>query len=61
MLDAYIIDRIRRERERARQKDYGVPLHIEPPRGPDLPDEPFERRREEEEPKRGSIVIDFSI
>ena len=34
VLDAYIIDRIRRERERVRQRDGRIPLHIEPPRAP---------------------------
>lgn len=55
MLDAYIIDRIRRERERERQKDARVPLHIDhrPPR-------PAERKDEKETPDRGSVIVDYS-
>jgi hypothetical protein len=56
MLDAYIIERIRRERERAQQDGAFVPLHIErhPPTDPRRPDE-------KQEPERGSTVIDFSV
>lgn len=62
MLDAYIIDRIRRERERARQRDQRVPLHIEPPRAPDdASDDSRGHVPDEDEPKRGSIVIDFQV
>lgn len=59
MLDAYIIDRIRRERERGRRDGALVPLHIEPPR----PDPRPRRRdeREEDQPERGSTVIDFQV
>jgi hypothetical protein len=72
MLDAYIIDRIRQEREQAR--DGGLrPLRIEPandaalPKGaPEgaggrrTPEHPGARREDEESP-RGSVVIDFTI
>lgn len=49
MLDAYIIDRIRREQERAQQIDRRLPLHIERPAhiegpAPDEDDRPVERR-----------------
>jgi hypothetical protein len=60
MLDAYIIERIRRERERERNDGAFVPLHIEPPREerPPLPDERDDRPKDEE---RGSVIIDFSL
>lgn len=58
MLDAYIIDRIRRERERGRRDGAQVPLHIEPPR-PD-PEDP-RRPERKEEPERGSVIIDFHL
>lgn len=57
MLDAYIIDRIRRERDRVREHDDRIPLHIEPPRAPPRDED----RREDEEQKRGSTVIDFRL
>lgn len=65
MLDAYIIDRIHRERERARPHDR-VPLHIEPPRIAPHGDDPRrddrrDDRREEEPQERGSVVIDFHV
>lgn len=60
MLDAYIIDRIHRERERARHHDR-VPLHIEPPRIAPPRDERREDRREDEPQERGSVVIDFHV
>ena len=61
MLDAYIIERIRRERERVREQDGRVPLHIEPPRPPA---EQTDRRPVEDvpgRPDRGSIVVDFHL
>lgn len=57
MLDAYIIDRIRREREQSR-KGAQVPLHIEVPRPPPPPEN---REREEDRGDRGSTVIDFLV
>jgi hypothetical protein len=58
MLDAYIIDRIRRERDRERERDGGfIPLHIEIPPPPAIP--PREER--EEESDRGSVIIDFQV
>lgn len=60
MLDAYIIDRIRREREQSEQRDARLPLPLEdrpypePPRQtPDHDDKPTE--------ERGSVVIDFQL
>ncbi len=62
MLDAFIIDRIRRQQEEAARRQERVPLQIEvprPPRGPDLaPPRAAEPRREDD---RGITVVDFSI
>lgn len=58
MLDAYIIDRIQKERDRDRERDGAfIPLHIEVPREPQLPEE----RPEEDGPDRGSTTIDFRL
>ena len=62
MLDAYIIDKIRRERE-SRESDR-LPLHIEIPcESPYDRNEPRDRRdrREDDEPERGVVIIDFTI
>lgn len=59
MLDAYIIERIRREQEQSRQRDVQVPLHIEPPRPPPPALPPREQKEEVDE--RGSVVIDFHV
>lgn len=59
MLDSYIIDRIRREREQ-QERAHQIPLRIErqpPPYRP--PPESVEPARDA--PKRGSIVIDFRL
>jgi len=58
MLDAYIIERIRREQERQRRKGAQIPLHIEPP-----PPEDGRPRKEihEDRPERGTTVIDFGF
>jgi hypothetical protein len=58
MLDAYIIERIRRQREDRREGDF-VPLRIEVPQPP-LP-VPDREKDEEDKPDRGSIIIDFRI
>jgi len=63
MLDAYIIDRIRREREEQDRRQSRVPLHIEPPpqqpvSGPATDDDRPERNDSDE---RGSVVIDFHV
>lgn len=56
MLDAYIIERIRRERDTEKERGSLIPLHIEVPRHrPDAHDE----RKEDEE--RGSVVVDFQL
>ena len=57
MLDAYIIERIRRERESQKKRGTLVPLHI---------DVPSQRPREQEEEDRrrdeiGSTVVDFQL
>lgn len=61
MLDGYIIDRIRREREQQRERERNRPtLHIErtPPwkDAPEPPDAPAQDRRD-----RGSVHIDFQL
>ena len=60
MLDAYIIDRIHREREAVRKQDVGVPLHIERP-PPPMPDPVKPERPMDDEGERGSVVIDFHV
>jgi len=58
MLDAYIIDRIREEREKESRDGSLIPLHIEIPRPP-RPERPAEDRDDKSE--RGSSVIDFQL
>lgn len=58
MLDAYIIDRIRREREAERERGTLVPLRIEQPRRDPRPPVAEEAEPPEE---RGTIVIDFQL
>ncbi len=57
MLDAYIIDRIRREQERQIRDGAQIPLHIEPP----PPPAPQDQRKDQPEdgPERGTTIIDF--
>jgi len=57
MLDAYIIERIRRERDTDRQRGAVIPLHIEVPR---RQPEAREDQREEED-DRGSAVVDYQL
>jgi hypothetical protein len=59
MLDAYIIDRIRRERRQEQEKRDGafVPLHIEVPRDDRPPEDPPDR----DDPDRGTTTIDFRL
>ncbi|MBX2798125.1 MAG: hypothetical protein KTR31_10660 [Myxococcales bacterium] len=59
MLDAYIIDRIRRDRENAQRRNAQLPLHIEDPNRTPVP--PTRRRNDKEDPERGSVVIDFKL
>lgn len=61
MLDAYIIDRIQRERERARNTD--MRPRIEAPR-PNREPDPRDRRpdgKEDKPQERGVVIIDFNI
>jgi len=58
MLDAFIIERIRQQRQP--QKDTRIPLHIEIPRQPPEPEVTQARpapRQEEQDP----FAVDFSI
>ncbi|HCH65654.1 MAG: hypothetical protein CL927_20865 [Deltaproteobacteria bacterium] len=60
MFDAFIINRIRRERQQEREQR--IPLHIEAPRRREPP--AHERRRgseHESSRKRGVVIIDYSI
>lgn len=64
MLDAYIIERIRREREARQPQQERVQINV-PDEGPrDHHREEMERRekaRREETPARGITIIDFTI
>lgn len=61
MLDAFIIDKIRRERES--REHTRVPLQIEVPRPQGRAPEEYDRRDREEdsERERGVVIIDFTI
>ncbi len=60
MLDAYIIDRKRRERESREQSR--VPLRIEVPRPAVTPEnQPPELPEDEEVTERGIVIVDFTI
>lgn len=57
MLDAYIIERIRREREDERQRGAVIPLHIEVPRrSPEAREE-----QTDDEDDRGSAIVDYQL
>ncbi len=60
MLDAFIIEKIQRDRER---EDRGRRLQIDkgPPPGPDAWKERREQRSEDEGPPRGVVIIDFNV
>ena len=58
MLDAYIIERIRREQARRKRNGAQIPLHIEPP-PPDRGREPQDKR--DDTPDRGTTVVDFGF
>ena len=61
MLDAYIIERIRREQE-SRQQGQRPVLEMPTPRGPTVDDLRREREREDRQRReRGIAIIDFSI
>ncbi len=57
MLDAFIIERIKRE-QAEREKTRRTPLRIPQPRYPDQRDS-NRSRRDENEPERGVVIIDF--
>ncbi len=69
MFDAYIIDRIKRERERESRHDQRPALHIQVPQHPTFPDGHPDGRpdhlptneRRDESPRRGVVIIDFNI
>ena len=61
MLDAYIIDRIRREREQAEQRDARLPLPLEDRPLPEPPTPPAHERDDAPKEERGSVVIDFQL
>ena len=60
MLDAYIIERIRRERDAAREQGGFIPLRIDVPEEPPPRGEPSKTERDDSA-DRGSVIIDFSI
>ena len=55
MLDSFIIQRIRQERES--RESARIPLRIED----NLPRRPPEKDTEEDKPERGVAIIDFTI
>lgn len=63
MLDAFIIDKIRQDREQ--QREHGLPLRIHVPKPEDDPRwherQQQQRQKKEEEPSRGVTIIDYSI
>jgi hypothetical protein len=60
MLDAYIIDRIRRQREEQARQDGRVPLEIRMPDRPPMPQwEPPDGERSDTD--RGVVDVDFTI
>jgi hypothetical protein len=57
MLDAYIIDQLRRERAERARREQQLPLHIEPE-----PVGRMERRPEPDRtPERGSVQVDYRV
>ena len=60
MLDAYIIDDIRQRR--SERRDEQVPLTAEIPyEVPPHHKEPMDEHREDDAPKRGVAIIDFTV
>jgi hypothetical protein len=60
MLDAYIIEDIRRRREEVR--DDRLPLTAELPlEAPPHHEERMDKHREDDKPKRGVAIIDFTL
>lgn len=60
MLDAYIIERIRKDGENNRSRGALIPLRIEQPRREPSPSSSPSVEDEEVE-ERGSVVIDFQL
>ena len=59
MLDAYIIDRIRREREeRDRREGSQIPLYIEDIKHSENHRQP---EKDADRPEKGSVKIDFQV
>lgn len=62
MLDAYIIEEIkRREEERRRREDQQRPVLEIPLYPPDADSNPANKRDGDEKPERGVIIIDYSV
>lgn len=57
MLDAFIIEKIRKEQESRYRRQR---IQIEIPRDRRYPEQP-ERQESDEEPERGVVIIDFSV
>lgn len=58
MLDAFIIEKIRREQ----QQESGVPLRIHVPRPEDDPRwREQQQKKQDDQPERGVVIIDYSI
>jgi hypothetical protein len=60
MLDAFIIEKIRRDRERAGQ-DRRLQIEKNPPPRNDAWGDRGSDPREDEPPQRGVVVIDFTV
>ena len=58
MLDAFIIEKIRKERD---QRDSRVPLRIHVPRPQDDPEWRHEQRQKHDDREGGVVIIDYSI
>ena len=56
MLDAYIIDEIRKEQERRREQDQRPRLHIEPPTGVNDRRPPKDSEESEDEGESNGII-----
>lgn len=56
MLDAYIIERIRKEKEAERERGALIPLNIRVPR-----DTPETREERDQHDDRGTSVVDYKL
>ena len=61
MLDAFIIEKIKRDRERAGQERRLQIEKLPPPAPPESFNNHHGRGQDEDAPKRGTIVIDFTV